>query len=109
MKQNELIQRLIVKGLITTDDVMEAERSIVSGDMKEMLETLHLKYCELNHDTKECLWYVEELMVEGDMDTWDMTHHLWWRNSFNSFLARANSAELIPETISENLPRPSDD
>jgi len=88
----ELIQRLIDKGFITTDDIMEAERGMVTDDSKQMLETLHLKYCELDHDTGECNWYDEDQQVEA----WEMRSHQHWLREFQLFLLQANPPKLVP-------------
>jgi len=90
----ELIQSLISKGLITEEDVMEAKRGILTDDTKEMVETLHLKYCELDHDnTGECNWYQEDQFP----NTWEMKSHQHWLREFQLFLLQANSPKLVPE------------
>ncbi len=108
--ENELIQSLIIKGLITKEDVLKAKRGILTDDMKEILETLHLKFCELDHDNPTgnlppCQWYTEDQLP----DTWERRVHKRWIESFNTFLANANSTELVPETISEDPASSTDD
>lgn len=106
---DELIKHLITKGFLTEEDVRKAEQSILTDDKKETLETLHLKYCELNHDNGECQWYIEEQIVSEGLDSWERTDHKHWMDLFNVFISNANTTKLVPERVSKNLSSPSDD
>ena len=93
MNDTELINYLKSKGYITEGQLREAEHSILTAKMKQNIEQLHLNFCGLNHDTKECKWYEEEQQAE----TWEMKSHQRWVLSFRKFLFIANSSKSIPE------------
>ena len=90
---NETIQYLIEQGKITEEDVREAEMNILCDADKEILDTLHTRFCSLDHD-KHCNWYEEG-------DNWAAKDHKKWHDLFINFLRSANTIKLFPKGIAE--------
>ncbi len=90
MNEAQILNQLIAKGMITEDDVAkaQAETAIRLFD-RGMVETIHSVMCGADHDTDECLWYMEEQLP----DTWELTFHKLW----TAFASKP--IKLIPEDI----------
>ena len=97
MDLDEIVQTLIKEGKITQDDLVNAEKKYFRDKlMKSMVDEIHTKFCNLNHDSK-CNWYDEGVERTGE-EMWEMPTHSKWIRLFNSFL---NSTQLPVKTLSE--------
>lgn len=98
MNEREILDKLIKLGKITEEDVIEADCRIVNAKKANLVDTLHIVYCTLNHDNGECDWYKEE---QADYP-WGEPFHQEWLKLFNIFLASTKNIKLI-EPISDNI------
>lgn len=70
---SEILDRLISAGKITPDDIKEVSATIVTPEKEEIIEGLHLIFCDGDHDGV-CMWYTEKQMA----DTWQQDAHTRW-------------------------------
>ena len=96
MKGREILDQLVAEGKITEVDIVNAEGKALTSDRKKVIEFLHTKFCNLNHDSGQCKWYEEEEF----RSPWSGKFHQEWARLFNDFLASTKLVKLIPENDS---------
>ena len=98
-RDRETLNQLVAKGMITEDDIAKAQSEAATLQFdRDIIDTIHSVMCGADHDTDECLWYMEEQLP----NTWELTFHRLW-TTFTS-----NPIKLVPESTSEDLASGSD-
>jgi len=93
--EREILEQLITEGKISKEDVVRIEDSIITPEKERVIDLFHNIICEKNHDSEECLWYVECQAK----DTWKELHHAKWTRLISDKLRFLNIDFLEAEKL----------